>query len=667
MASLILADRYEILTHSSLPELNTATAEAYEVRDLKVPETKLYALKTSVFPAPRLSMIDPVFSIYQGNPPLKLVHLVHAANTTWDQGVLDRAIALIYQRPGKPVMHSLADKFSPWSEDQVIKKLIGPLYNTLQYLRQKEISHHAINPANLFYEASGMQGDILLGECLSCPPGYRQHSIFEPLSLALADPIGRGEAHICVDLFALGVTVCFLLNGGTPVDLSNERAITFNRIEFGSFATFLPNKQISGSMSDLLRGLLVDADESRWTLKELGGWLVNGKAPQPNMGQPRKASRPILFNGKDDIYTPTILAYEMRCNPMAALEIITKKDIPMWLKNGLNDHTRVHQLEDLKAITPPQTSPSEKLIGFLQILDKGSPFFWQGKSFTGAGLGNSLANAVVRDDLLDGYTRLILSPILSYYLNDVKSGRDDPLGGSLGDKISIIRNIMEYRGMGGGIESCLYSLCQHMPCLSPNLKSYNALNISDILAGLNLIGMGTNRPDQIIDRHISAFIAVHEPTIPHVFFHSMDTTNKLKKHIAIVKLLAELQRRCRLNQLPGLAKWVVELGIPLLSQYKNIYLRQSLEKRLLDLIEEGNLKPIAKLLDNRKLLEADQAGMQKAQSEAGYIDKKVRALVSSLNSEEHYSQNIGYNNAMILSTVLSLGFTLFYIFAMVLT
>lgn len=666
MTSLILADRYEILTHSPLPELSTATAEAYEARDLKVPESKLYALKTSVFPAPRLSAIDPVFSVSQGNPSLKLVHLMHAANATWGKGVLDRSAALIYQRPGQPVMHSLADIFPPWPEEKIIKKVIFPLYNILQFFRQKEISHHAIRPTNLFYEASSMQSDILVGECLSCPPGYGQNSIFEPLSLALADPISRGEATIAADLFALGVTICFLLNGGAPVNLSDERTIILNRIESGSFATFLPTKQISGTMIDLLRGLLVDADESRWSLKELGGWLTNGKVAQPNPGQPRKASRPISFNGKDDIYTPTILAYEMRCNPIAALEIIDKKDISMWLKNGLNDHSRVHQLEDLKAITPASASASEKLIGVLQILDKGSSFFWQGKSFTGPGLGNCLANAIIRDDLLDGYVRLILSPILSYYLNDVKIRKDKPLDKTFGSQISVIQNMMEYRGMGGGIESCLYSLCQDIPCLSPNLKSYNALNVPDILAGLNLIGMGTDRPDQIIDRHISAFIAVHESTLPHVFFHNMDSANKLKKHIAIIKFLVELQRRCKLNRLQGLAKWVVDLAIPLLSEYKNIRLRQDLEKRLLDLVEAGNLKPIAKLLDNHKLLEADQMGVHKAQAEAEYIKKKAHALIANLNSEEHYSQSIGYNNAMILSTVLSLGFTLFYIFAMVL-
>lgn len=666
MTSLILADRYEILTHSSLPEFDTATAEAFEARDLKTPEAKLYVLKTSVFPAPRLSIIDPVFSISQGNIPLKLVHLVHATNTTWDQGVLDRSVALIYHRPGQPVMHALTDTFSPWPEDQIIKKLITPLYNILQYFHQKEISHHAIRPTNLFYETSNTQGDILLGECLSCPPGYGQHSIFEPLSLALADPISRGETTVATDLFALGVTICFLLNGGAPIDLSDERAINFNRIESGSFATYLQNMQISGSMTDLLRGLLTDADEARWTLKELGGWLANGKAVQLNLSQPRRASRPIIFNGKDDIYTPTLLAYEMRCNPMAALELITKKDIPMWLKNGLNDHGRVHQLEDLKAITPAGASASEKLIGVLQILDKGSPLFWQGKSFTGAGLGNSLAYAIVRDDLLDSYTRLLLSPILSYYLNDVKIRGDNSLDETLGGKLSIIRNMIEHRGMGGGIESSLYSLCPDMPCLSPNLKNYNALKVSDILIGLNLIGMGTNRPEQIIDRHIAAFIAVRESTLPHTFFREMDATNKLKKHIGVMKLLAELQRRCKLSPLQGLAKWIVDLAIPLLSQFKNIHLRQGLEKRLLDLVEEGNLKPLIKLLDNRKLLEADQLGMQKAQVEAEYINKRAQALISSLNSEEHYSQNIGHNNAMILSTVLSLGFTLFYIFAMVL-
>lgn len=661
MTSIILADQYEILMNSPLPELNTATAKAYQVKDLTQPTLMLYALKTSVFPAPRLKAMEVLFGLFKTNNLNALVNLTYVANTSWNQGPLDRSLALIYHRPGAPIMQALTDIFTPWSEDRLIKKLITPLCETLTAFHQKQLSHHCLSPTNIFYRTENKESDLLLGDCLSSPPGYGQHSMFEPLSLALAEPIGRGESTVSVDLFALGVTLCFLLNGSSPVNLLNEQAIILSRIDIGSFATFLPNKAISSTMMDLLRGLLVDEEDLRWGLKEVSTWLSGGRVATPGVPLARRASRPIHFNGQDDIFTPTILAYEMRRNPIAALEFIAKNDLIMWLKNGLNDHARVHLLDDLKAITLNTTSASEKLIGVLQILDKGSAFYWQGKSFTGLGLGNSLAQAMIKGEPLEGYVRLISSPILSYYLNDVPVYGTSKEEENLGRKIQMLRNSMEYRGMGGGIESCLYYLTKDVPCLSNNLKNFNILKVPDIIIGLDLIGKSNNRPDSIIDKHIAAFIAAREPSVPQRLFHELDTENKLVRHVVVIKLLGELQHRYKLGPLPGLAKWVVDVSIPLLLQYKNIPLRHNYETKLSSLIEEGNLTLIARLLDNKKLLEADQHGFHQAQVEAVFIEKKVKEIMSSLENEKHYSQVIGTNNAMIVSAIVSLGFTLCYI------
>lgn len=661
MINVTLADRYEILMTSPLPELDTATAKAYEAQDLKAPGEGLYALQTRFFPVPRLSLVDTIFDLSNHNSVPGMLGLCHAANATWSEDLLERSIALVYQRPGAPLMRSLNESFTPWVEEQIMKiKLIMTIVNALQALHQKGISHHAVRPTNIFQDPASKKGGILLGECLSEPAGYGQHSLFEPLSLALADPISRGESPPSTDFFALGVTLCFLLNGGSPVDLSNEREITSHRIEFGSFATLLPKKQLSTGITDLLRGLLNDADDARWGLKEVTSWLNSGKVVQTNFSQTRKAARPITFNGRDEIYTPALLAYEMRSNPNAALGFIAKNELPMWLKNGLNDHVRIHLLEELKAISVKQ-SPSEKLIGVMQILDKGTPMLWQGKSFTPRGFGNALAQAIITGDGLESYTNFIASPILSYYLTNSKVASSRFEDSALSRKIQQIRNTLEYQGMGGGIESCLYHLCQDIPCLSPNLMKFNALKIIDVVVGLNLLGMQDSRPGVIVDRHIAAFVAVREPNIPQKFFHEIDISNKFRKHVAVIKLLSELQQRYKLAHLQGLSKWVVDVMIPLLGQFKNIPLRQKLEKKLSELVESGNLKLIAQLLDNRKLIEMDRIGLRQAQAEAALIDKKVKAILGSFDSEKHYSESIGQNNAMILAAVFSLGFALFYI------
>ncbi len=50
----------------------------------------------------------------------------------------------------------------------------------------------------------------------------------------------------------------------------------------------------------------------------------------------------------------------MRTLPLSALEMVDKNELSMWLKNGLADNHRVHQIEDMKAVLGKDASSSER-------------------------------------------------------------------------------------------------------------------------------------------------------------------------------------------------------------------------------------------------------------------------------------------------------------------
>ena len=298
----------------------------------------------------------------------------------------------------------------------------------------------------------------------------------------------------------------------------------------------------------------------------------------------------------------------------------------------------------------------ERLLAVLQILDRGSPLFWAGKSFTFNGLGHYIASALYNNERSESLQKLISSPIFSYIVGDNEN---------VLKKLQTAKSYVEHHTLGGGIERCLYYLCPDVPCLSPFIKIYNVLHVSELLSALNHIGMTHNKPEFPIDRHIAAFLLANGSHAYQGFLHEMESRSTFKRITALLNLLSELQIKYKTYKLSGLCKWLVELSESVIQTYNNIYLQEHLRKKLESLVEAGDITAILKVIDNNKALEADRLALKQAQVEAQNIEKRVKNLHATLNSPTHYSEKIGQNNAMILSTILAMGFSLIAVIAKV--
>lgn len=667
MAKFIVSEYFEISLDQPLKEFETEFVKAYAAKDVRQPELQLICLKTSTFPPPRVNFIDKYLSLYRASPSIPLMQLVHAVNGYTNSSQDSKSMLLFFQHPkGQRIVNAITDRFAPWSEDLIIDKIIKPAYEVLNNINQMGLTHQTLSPMNMFMLGPEKSHIARIGEAISVPAGYYQHAFFEPLNYAMIDSIAKGEGTITNDLFALGATVAFLALGGLHPNLTPDNIIS-SRIEHGSYNAYIGKNNLSSRLNELLRGLLHDIEEHRWGVYEVGQWLTSGRQASPMTHPPRRASRPISFNEKSEIYTVNTLFAEMIKSPLNALEMVDKNELSMWLKNGLADNHRVHQIEDMKAVLGKDATSSERLLGVFQIMMPETPFFWQGRFYNPQGLGMAFTNAVLKNDSVEAISSLLSATVLPYYMsaelmNDATGTEESANTNKIERNILTAKTFLGYNGLGGGNERAIYHMCPDIACLSPIVRNYNALSLTELLYALDDIGKRKNKPDLPTDKHIIAYIFSKETNLRQTLIQNLSSSSKQKQIRGSLQLLAELQQKQRIKKLTGLCQWFGELSGSVIDSFKNLDYQNHLKAKLQKIIDSGNLMDLSRLLDNRKAIEIDTQGLRVATNEIKFIEATVKGIINSTSSDVHYSVNIGQNNAMALSAAISIIATGIYIF-----
>src|SRR5690606_15471921 len=120
--------------------------------------------------------------------------------------------------------------------DAVLNAVIRPVINTLADMRDKDIVHGNIRPANIFDGGNRHLERAILGECLSLPSGYNQPVLYETIDRALTSPAGRGTGTHQDDLYSLGVTIAVLMRHFDPMEGLSDDEIIERKMEEGSYS-----------------------------------------------------------------------------------------------------------------------------------------------------------------------------------------------------------------------------------------------------------------------------------------------------------------------------------------------------------------------------------------------------------------------------------------------
>ncbi len=647
----VLNDELEIMVDKRLKHLDRGPVKAYAARAKGEAHEGYFALICEKSLTPRAMMAGKFAMIITPN----LVKLIASGVIFWPPGNEQRYVFIYENTLGKPLMTDVAQGGLGWKPDLVMKSFIKPMVNVLQDLRDADMIHANINPMNIFESgADGALDRVVLGECLTMPPGYHQPSVFEPVERAQTDRIAKGPGTFEDDLYAFGVTLTFLLRHRDPLAGLDEEEVIRQKIELGSYAALTGKDRFTGAVLELLRGLLYDDRAQRWTLDEILSWLEGQRLSPKQSSKKQKASRPVHFNN-ERYYRPVLLAMDLNKDQAAAVQMIDDGDLEQWVSRSLEDKLTGGRLEEaVEAAQEYGRGPGywDRLLTRVSVaLDPAAPIRFKELAVHPEGVPYALAESFIAQKDLAPFVEIINQQLVMFWLGAQQDARVDV--GSLISKFDSCRAFLRQQTVGYGMERCLYFLNPACHCISERLQGHYVRNPEDMVRALEKISQQPKRPDLFIDRHIAAFLSVKDRRMIDPFFVELGADEYHKKVLGNLKVMATIQKRSRLEPFPGLAQWAADILGPVYERYHDRELRENLRKKMDKLTAAGDLGKMVTVLDNPDVRQRDFLNFKKAMQEYRELNEEDADLKRKLENPETFGRETGQEVAAIISGLLA--------------
>ena len=648
---VLLNDRYHIDPQRPLPDYDSPSAKSYAVEDRRDAERQLFALVCT----PGLPIRSAVMSIFRGTNIKGVLPLVESGPITWPllgQGTM----AVIYERPlGGRLAETFDGQGAKIFEHDLSKILMDPLVAALRRLSTRHVTHRAIRPDNLFFLDADRQS-IVLGDCITSPPGFDQPTVFETIERGMASPGGRGEGGDADDMYALGVTLALLALGTNPVADLSESTLLRAKIEQSTYSAICGKERMPNSLVEPLRGMLSDDPDERWGFEEVEQWIA-GKRQTPI---PRKTSptalEPLEFAG--GLYMSSrMVAHAFAQNTPEAVKTIQEGTLEDWLRRQMSDAECADAVaESVEVAKAHETDPlgsEDFLVAKICIfLDRAGPIRYKGISFMPDGFGPTLAVEALRRGEVQSAVEAVLRGLPGIWVAAQKSAISTV--SALNNAFELVRSYLTNTEIGYGIERCLYELNPGLPCQSPHLVQDYVTHIRDLLPALDETAERVSEKTPPIDRHIAAFIAARSDQDVGSYLAALGEPDPKASTIGMLSLVALLQWRLESGALFGLTKWVGgQLG-PAISSYHSRTTRRELEREIPRLIRQGNLPELYDAIDNKEKRLADANEFNLARIQFAEAEAEIGEVENSDSARSDSAELMGQQTAAMSSVVLSM-------------
>lgn len=655
-----LGDRYEIIPAAALPTLNTAGGTAFMARPLRDKRIEPFALVCSGAVVPRTDVIATLSNLDTS-----------AVMRPLEWGVVDwppdrqRRFAIIFERPGgRRLMNSMADTIDPIPEETLTRTLVQPLVSAFKEMSGRGLTHGAVRPTNMYFRdiASSI---FTLGECTSTPSGYGQPAVLETIERGMASPAGRGMGVIADDLYALGVSLLILYLGRNPVASLDDEQVLQAKIERGSYPALAGQARLSMAINEVVRGLLVDDPKQRWTLNDLDLWL-SGRRLSPKQPQvARRAARPIEFQGTEYWYCRT-LARAFARYPLAATPVIESGELDKWLRRSMGDEPRAEAVASAvqTASGGKGGSVTERLVARVCIaLDPHAPIRYKNKAVMPDGIGTALAESFMRNEGPQSTAEILANQLPMFWVNVQPEFKPEYV--PLVHVFDQMRGYLDRTGVSLGVERVLYEMNPTMPCASPIIASRYPLTPIDVLRALDWVGAGGEHAREPIDRHIAAFLATrHKRTDDLLYSQIAPGSDPMRRTLAMLNILADVQVRTGTEPLPHLARWMVALLEPAFRRFHSRPHQEEVRKQADIAGNGGRLAELMKVVDDPDAVRRDRTAFEAAQLAYREADSEIIKLRQAMNDREGIIEGPGRQMAAVVTSVVSAflvaGIILFY-------
>jgi hypothetical protein len=640
----LLHNRIEIDDTKPLPEYDGPFSRAYAAKGKAAGELPMFALVSTSTVATRSDLATPIRSLT--HPSLMRLK---------DSGVIDwplthgRGFAYIYDRPP---MHTLLPKgggaAAAIREEPFVENIVKPLFSALHDLGRAGLFHGAVRADNI-YVGEGAEGKAILGDALGQPAGLGQPAVYETIERGMADGLNRGNGTSSDDMYALGVALLTALMGEEPLRGLPPQAIVSLKLERGSYAALAGERRFSPAFMELLRGVLADDVVQRWNSVDFEMWAEGRRLTPKQSMAAKKASRPLVL-GNQNYMQPRLLALGMAQNVPQAAQLIQSEEVSRWLAHSLHDEVVAKKLEENRAAMKRLRNGSDQdrlVTGAIMVLDPTGPIRYRGLSLFPSGIAFSMADAALNEIPLQPYAEIILNDLPSRWLADQHEKKPDIVG--IVQQIERVKDLVEKPGIGFGPERAIYELCPTQPCLAPALRGHYAVNVQQMLEGLD---KHASAGGNLIDRHIGAFILTRDrKTMPQLLRAVETAIDPVQKGLALLTLFGDLQYRHGPDKLRGLARMLLPMADEVARRFQNRQRQDKIREALRPVMEEGNISGMLKLVDDPGMLELDEQEYEAARM----LYYETEAEVARLSSEGSNRKLLAEAAGQPLASVLSVG------------
>ena len=648
---VLLHDRYLINPSTPMSDLDSPSAKAYLAEDRHDLGRKLFALICT----PGLPPRSDVMAVLKGNAIPGLLPLVEWDTIDWPP-LGERSMVVIYDQPlGGRVMDAIERDGLRISEFDLPRNVLEPLAKALQQLAEHNVTHRAVRADNLFFMDKERK-TVVLGDCVTAPPGADNPPVFETIERSMASPGGRGEGGIADDLFGLAVSMVFIVQGSNPVGALNEDELVNARAVQGSYATLSAGSRIPMSLLEPLRGLLSDNRDERWTMEELALWLDGQRlTPLQKKAKP-KLENPFTFAGHDHV-TARTLARAMTQNVEEAAKVVKGGHLESWLRRNLKEELMADKVKETAELAEIHKGDAQGMDDYVVskvsiTLDPSSPIRYKGFAFMPEAYGPAMAMEMLRRGDAQIAAEAVLRGIPDIWLNAQKDFRPD--GSPIGRTFTKIKLILQNNDIGYGVERCLYELNPSLPCQSPLIVHDYVVGIRELLPALDEAANRVDTKTRPVDRHIAAFIAAHfdHDITPHM--KALNSPKKDQSLIGMVSFLAVMQWRLKQGPFYGLSSWVGGFLGPAINSFHSRPTRRELESKIPSLVRKGSLPELFDLIDNAEKRKADTEGYAAAREEYAAGEEEIREIEQTDTARSVEAERVGQQTSAITSIVMAL-------------
>ena len=605
-------------------------------------------------------------SKYYALQNIGLPKLLGSGLVDWTPLRQQRYIFVYENKLGKPVAHSQSALSMGLKPDLVLATVIKNLVPVLKDMRDSDFVHGNIRLQNLFDGGGTGLEKIMLGECLALPVGYMNSVLYETIERAVADPVGRGMPSFEDDIYAFGALLAIMMRPQDPFPTLSADELIQYKIEHGSYAALTGKERFSGSILELLRGLLQDDVKQRWTIDDVLTWTDGRRvASKQNTSLRPKANRPIDIDGHKFIRPEEVAIYLAKA-PVSTARIVDNGDMRMWLNRSIQDKALEEKVETSINIARSHGASGitydDRLSAYVGMaLAPNLPMMYRGLKIAPHGFGRALVDAIVNKKDVNPFIEIIQTQMTSFWVNCfTKMGLDTT---EILQNFDTCRAFLRQSVVGYGIERCVYFMAPEAPCLSETFKDYHVRTPEELVLAYEDMAQKGERPDRFFDRHVVAFLSVRDRAVIDPYLPDLNAPEKYRQILAALKIFAAIQKRSKLPSLPHVASAIIQNADIIINRFHDRDKRQKLRDQISSLRDKGDLNKLLSLFDNSNLINEDMRQFRSMINQYITLRKEHEKLEFDLENDPQFGFGAGRQTSSVISGLLAgIGILLYLLF-----